>query len=233
MDADAQLAEFSSWAVAAGIEKHECVELVRTPSEGIGVQVGGSGLRPDDVAVAVPRGAALSLSTLPGIVGSDVLASSLEHTHALALAISLLAAQEPCPLRPWLALWPSEPEGSWGFTAESWAELAWCDELRELHEGAERSARAAFDEVIVPHFSASGGAAPGWRAFLHALSMVSSRAADGVVSSERQPALVPLVDMSNHRDLALANAKICFEPADDAAGGRADRFVVRAVRDET
>ena len=216
---------FLAWGRAAGINTHPAFSLVRTPLEGYGGLVRAPGLAEDEVAIAVPRRLSISLSTLPAELAQVCFelpeSTALEHNHVLALALCQLT---PGSSAPWFGLWPQAPEGSWGF--EDRSAWGWYHELGWLHERAEAAARRVHAEVIEPHLASRGEPGVSWARFRHALSMVSSRAADVPINGEAQPAIIPMVDMLNHRN--EPNARIVYEPAAGPDGQ--DRFVVRATR---
>ena len=175
-----------------------------------------------EVIISVPRRAALSLSTHHAVAATGAV---LDQKHGLALA----AASQPEPMQPWLALWPQETIGSWALDKDSWPAFGWNLELRALHEQQEALARRAHERISSV---GEAGAAPTWSKYRWAMGIISSRAADVVLNGERQPALLPFIDMLNHRAYGLENSAICFEPASASAPGAhdEDRLVVRCVR---
>lgn len=226
-------AEFLAWCNSRAIDSAR-VTLTDSADEGCGL-VASKPLAADEAIISVPLSAAL----MAGVNGplADVF-MQLEPTHALALALTSAtsAGDGGDVLDPWTAYWPPAAVGGWGFTDAEWASLAWCAEAETLHSAQEAAARKAFDEVITPHFGArvggapdeiasSGGAglAPSWARFKWALSMVSSRAASLNVSGDSRLAIIPLVDLLNHR--MTPSAYLAFDA--EGAGG-AGAFVVRA-----
>lgn len=211
---EASIPEFIAWCSAKRITHHPAVQIVVTDGEGLGVIAGGA-VAAGEALISVPRRACLSLSNSYEGAAAGI---ALDQKHALALA----AATQPEEMRPWLALWPKLAEGTWALDEAGWKAFSWNRELRRLHDQQEAAARRAFSEVS----SAGGDAAPSWETYRWAMSIVSSRAADVVVSGERQPCVVPLLDLLNHRPYGLENGAIRFETSDDGE----DRLVVRCVR---
>ena len=222
-----QIQAFRAWCSACGITWHTAVQIVATDDEGLGVFAtadawgcGGGGIEVGEVIISVPRRAALSLSTHHAVAATGAV---LDQKHGLALA----AASQPEPMQPWLALWPQETIGSWD--KDSWPAFGWNLELRALHEQQEALARRAHERISSV---GEAGAAPTWSKYRWAMGIISSRAADVVLNGERQPALLPFIDMLNHRAYGLENSAVCFEPASASAPGAhdEDRLVVRCVR---
>lgn len=204
---------FLAWTRATNITIHSALHVEQTATEGVGATA-TSVLEVGDIVVRVPRAAALFGSPLPSTV--------LSPPHALALA----ACRAADAVAPWSALWPQMPgEGSWGLDAAGWSVFAGELEMRRLHEEADAAARAAHARIV----SACGAdAAPSWSRFAWAMSVVSSRAADLVVSGEAQPVILPLIDVLNHRVYGEQNCAIAFEPGGAADG--TDAFVLRVER---
>lgn len=224
-----QIQAFRAWCSACGITWHTAVQIVATDDEGLGVFAtadawgcGGGGIEVGEVIISVPRRAALSLSTHHAVAATGAV---LDQKHGLALA----AASQPEPMQPWLALWPQETIGSWALDKDSWPAFGWNLELRALHEQQEALARRAHERISSV---GEAGAAPTWSKYRWAMGIISSRAADVVLNGERQPALLPFIDMLNHRAYGLENSAVCFEPASASAPGAhdEDRLVVRCVR---
>ena len=226
---EVQIQAFRAWCSACGITWHTAVQIVATDDEGLGVFAtadawgcGGGGIEVGEVIISVPRRAALSLSTHHAVAATGAV---LDQKHGLALA----AASQPEPMQPWLALWPQETIGSWALDKDSWPAFGWNLELRALHEQQEALARRAHERISSV---GEAGAAPTWSKYRWAMGIISSRAADVVLNGERQPALLPFIDMLNHRAYGLENSAVCFEPASASAPGAhdEDRLVVRCVR---
>ncbi len=219
---DDHLQAFRAWCGACGITWHPAVQLVATDDEGLGVFVAADavGIEEGEVIISVPRQAALSVSTHHTTAAAG---AALDQKHALAFAVS----SQPESMQPWLALWPTETIGTWALDDEGLrSAFGWNRELCTLHAQQESMARRAHETI------SSADEVPSWETFRWAMGIVSSRAADVVINGERQPALLPFIDMLNHRPYGLENGKICFEPAgSDVPGAPSeDRLVVRCVR---
>ena len=197
---DEQLTTFEAfvgWCKRAGIDT-AAVDGSSSASEGGGL-VAARAIGADDTILAVPLDVSLEVDVKrPHLAPHAALLAALEPTHALALAVCLSTAAD-ADLAPWLALWPQTAVGAWGWRAAEWEAVAWCDEAAELHVPLRGAAQAAYDDKIAPHFAERDSACPTWDRFEWALSMVSSRAAANVLSGDDRLAIVPMVDMMNHR----------------------------------
>jgi hypothetical protein len=194
-------------------------------NEGCGLEAARQ-IDKDEVIVSVPLSAALMARPLDYDGLYAELFVTLAPTHALALALCIATAEDAGQLSPWLKFWPQNAAGGWGFGAAEWSALDWCHEAVSLHESQLTAARKAFDEKIAPHLArgaAAGCSGPSWERFVWALSMVSSRAADLVVNGESRLAIIPLVDLLNHR-----MTPSCFLSFDPVGAGGAGAFVIRA-----
>ena len=222
----AEKMSFEAWCAKSDIDSSS-VALTHSAHEDYGLEAARD-LEANAPVITVPLEAAIMQK------GAET--GSLEPTHALALAVCL-ATQAGPDLTPWISLWPSTPVGGWGYGSEDWASLAWCPEAEALHSGQMQAARQAYDEAIAPHMPAC----PSWERFVWALSMVASRAAGvnmsgvsaagGQVQADRRLAIIPLVDLLNHR--VTPTACLTYDPASGgtAADGGESRgaFVVRTV----
>mmetsp|Transcript_27204 Transcript_27204/g.86604 ORF Transcript_27204/g.86604 Transcript_27204/m.86604 type:complete len:232 (+) Transcript_27204:99-794(+) len=200
---DASGSAFLDWASSAGVVTSAAFLVEPTAAEGFGA-VAGERVSVGDILVTVPRASALAVFSLEEEMRQTT--ASLAQSHALAYAACRVAAA-PRGREPWVALWPATPVGTWGVEGDSWRAFDGdaFRELRRLHEEGEAAARAAY-ETLPPDIS--------WERFKLGVSIVTSRAADLVVSGERQPVLLPVIDLCNHRRGGEHNCAIVFE--DDA-----------------
>ena len=229
--APADLAAFRSWCETSDISSDARVEMEESETTGVGLRASAA-IQSDVELLRIPQSASLSVAQLSR-AGAGIeqalapLLASLEHTNALALAICLRTDaidHARGPLGPWAALWPALPEGGWGIADDEWRELSWWRELSQVHTQQESAARVALDTKIAPYFASNPqlGGAPTWEAFRWACSVISSRAVAVEMSGETQPALVPLLDLLNHRAAHEANCCICYDQHEGS-----DSFVVR------
>jgi len=231
---DLEVQAYLDFAHRSGVVLHPAINVERTNSEGLGLSVAANATLPaGETVFRVPLSATISrLSDGQVWESANVapLLAELSHLHAMALAVCSAAGSAGCadgPLAPWLALWPTTPDGSAGFSPEDWQDLRWCKPLARLHEGKTREARAAYDAQIVPHFASCSLPPPTWERFVWALSMAGSRAADVDMSGEWQPCLVPFVDLCNHRSETDASAVGRFDLAEQGIG----EFVLSTTRE--
>ena len=210
MSAD-DLTTFLPFCSAAGITWHDNLRLTLTEGEGGGVFAAGP-IAAGEVAISVPRAAALAAP-------ASEIAASLGSKHALALA-AWEAKSAATNLAPWVALWPKITEGSWSLDGQAKSALNWCTELHRLDSQEGSAASRALSEVIVPRLQASGHVVPSAGEYQWGLGVVSSRAADVMISGEARPTLLPLIDMMNHRGKAEASLALAFEPATDCVVAR-------------
>eukprot|EP00965_Chrysotila_dentata_P196116 6177391-Pleurochrysis_carterae.AAC.2 len=128
-------------------------------------------------------------------------------------------------IAPWVECWPRGLQGHWGFTQRQRASLTWCEEFCSLAEQQEADAvkafsamtRAAQSDTRPPTAETAASApcrGPSWEAFVWALSHVGARAASVDMSGEKQPAIIPFVDLLNHRAADSSNVALRYEPAD-------------------
>ena len=226
---------FAAWCASREIDASS-VSITHTEAEGIGLTA-AKDLGPNEALIVVPIAAAIMHESAGAEHGT--LMQSLDPTHALAIALCIATQSSTGAddVSPWTALWPPAPVGGWGYGAEAWASLSWCAEAAALHDEQSRAAKLAYTERIEPHFGGLSQACPSWERFVWALSMVSSRAAalhmSGVAGSEagsaheradRRLAIIPLVDLLNHR--VTPTAVLTFDPGFLPAGGA---FVIRTV----
>ena len=202
---------FLNWCASRGITWHEDLKLVHTDGEGGGVQT----LKPiaqGATCFTVPRKVALSAES----IGEKSLAASLAPKHALALAACEVKTKDQ--YAPWLALWPKDTEGTWQLNAETRSTLSWCRELGKLDADESAAAVRALSEVIKPGLIAAGRerAMPSEEEYRWGLGIVSSRAADVIISGEARPTILPLIDMMNHRSKHEATVVLSFDSDLDA-----------------
>ena len=217
--------DFLSWCTAAGITRHPSIHIQSTLTEGFGATALAP-LESGDILITVPRRAAISISTMDD--SARLASAELSHTaHTLAFEACRIASATAAghdPRGPWLAMWPRTAEGSWGLDDEGWKAFDgdWSRELKRLHAEEVVAARAAHDKLV----AALGTAAspPSWHEYSWGMSIVSSRAADLFVSGDRQPVLLPMIDLLNHRSHGQHTCAIGF-----VAEG-SDSFVLRCVR---
>lgn len=220
---------FLAFASDAGIWRHPSFALTRTSTEGYGA-IASDAFREGEVIVRVPRTIALSISTLDESIRQATAAANLSQAHALALEVCRTAALVAAGVdarAPWLAMWPVEPEGSWVLNGEvaSLKPGDWSRELERLDAEAHSRAREAHEKlqgVLHDH-----PPPPTWDEYRWAMSIVTSRAADLVVSGECQPVLLPLIDVLNHR----TTGHTCTIAYESGTAGATDSFVLRCVRD--
>ncbi|ORY90205.1 hypothetical protein BCR35DRAFT_287453 [Leucosporidium creatinivorum] len=192
-----------SWLEEAQIKVHPALDIIRA-DEGLSIRANAS-VEPKTSVARIPKQAVLSQRT--SSLGQDRLSqlpSSL--SPPLRLAVCLLHEQLlgstsrwkeyldslPTDVVPIAVLWPNEGE------ARRWArgtELA--KELKDVQLDPS-SLAALFDSVVLPFFLSSPTPPPTFAQFLHAYSIVSSRAFQ--VDSWHSLSLVPLADIFNHTD---------------------------------
>lgn len=209
---------FLEWCAESGIE--HSVAISDTEGEGLGV-VAATTLEAGASAIVVPRCRVFLHDPADGGNGGEG-ALPLATPHGLALQ---LARHADGLIAPWTATWPSGLQGGWGLSGAEWAALGWCDELRHMHDERDGAARRAYAQTIVPRFESSSVPPPSLERFMWALSHVGARAADVDLHGQTQTALVPLVDLMNHR--TEPNVALSYEPGDGEVG---DRFVARCLR---
>ena len=237
---------FAAWCASREIDASS-VSITHTEAEGIGLTA-AKDLGPNEALIVVPIAAAIMHESAGAEHGT--LMQSLDPTHALAIALCIATQSSTGAddVSPWTALWPPAPVGGWGYGAEAWASLSWCAEAAALHDEQSRAAQLAYTERVEPHFHglSTSEACPSWERFVWALSMVSSRAAALHMSGEagsareagsaheradRRLAIIPLVDLLNHR--VTPTAVLTFDPgylqAGGGGGGGGGAFVVRTV----
>ena len=213
---------FQEWCVSRDIDA-SAVVFTHSAAEAYGLEAARD-LPANAPVITVPLAAAIMQN------GAET--GSLEPTHALALTLCL-ATQVGPDLTPWLSLWPSAGEGAWRFSPEDWASLSWCQEAMALHSAEKSAARQAYDEKIAPHVPTC----PSWERFVWALSMVGSRAAGvnmsgvaadgGGTQADRRLAIIPLVDLLNHR--VTPTTCLTYDPSGGGAGTKGGAFVVRTI----
>ena len=204
--------DFLSWCGTRQITWHASLNLVNTDGEGGGV-LATQPIALGETCFTVPRKVALSSEA----IGESTLAAALSSKHALAFA-ACDAKAHGADLAPWVAMWPAETEGTWSMDGEAREALRWCDELQTLDADESDAAMRALSDVIAPGLIASGkhDALPSAEAYRWGLGIVSSRAADVIISGEARPTILPLIDMMNHRAKGEANVALSFEPELDA-----------------